>query len=102
MQQSRLDYLCDVGSVPTTSPFAGCLRYVQEVAAKVGEQIVNSEETLKSLIERLTSMGLGDSVSRWLEGRCVVLSSLVFSCLLFSSLLFSCLVLSCLVLSCLL
>jgi uncharacterized protein YidB (DUF937 family) len=32
------------------------------------ERISKSEETLQSLIERLTNMGLGDSVSRWLEG----------------------------------
>ena len=32
------------------------------------ERIERSEETLTALISRLTAMGLGDSVSRWLEG----------------------------------
>ena len=29
MQQSRLDYYCDVAAVPTNSPFAACLAYMQ-------------------------------------------------------------------------
>lgn len=68
MQQSRLDYLCDVGSVPTTSPFAAALEYVQYIAPRIEEEIVNSEEVLHSLIDRLSNMGLGESVTRWLEG----------------------------------
>ena len=68
MQQNRLEYLCDVNHVPTTSPFAGALEYMQQIAPKIGDHIVNSEETLKSLIDRLNSMGLGESVSNWLEG----------------------------------
>ena len=68
MQQSRLDYLCDVQNVPTTSPFAGALSYIHSINPKIGELIVQSEDTLKALIDRLTGMGLGDSVTRWLEG----------------------------------
>jgi hypothetical protein len=47
MQQSRLDYLCDVQSVPTTSPFAGALSFIHLVNPKIGELIVQSEDTLK-------------------------------------------------------
>lgn len=68
MQQSRLDYLCDVNQVPTTSPFAPALAYVQHITPLVEEQIIDSEKTLQDLIDRLTGMGLGDSVSKWLEG----------------------------------
>lgn len=68
MQQSRLDFLCDVNNVPTTSPFASSLEYVKEISPLIEEHIVKSEDTLKSLIDRLTNMGLGESVSKWLEG----------------------------------
>lgn len=68
MQQSRLDFLCDVSAVPTTSPFAGGLEYVQRISPLVESQIVNSEDSLQSLIARLSSMGLGESVTKWLEG----------------------------------
>lgn len=68
MQQSRLDYLCDVNNVPTTSPFAASLGYVQSTSPLLEAYIQESESALNSLIERLTEMGLGESVSRWLEG----------------------------------
>jgi len=54
--------------VPTTSPFAPALAYVQSIMPLVEEQIRDSELTLQELVDRLTGMGLGDSVSKWLEG----------------------------------
>ncbi len=68
MQQSRLDFLCDVSQVPTTSPFAPGLAYLQQVTPLIESQIVGSEDSLKALIARLTNMGLGESVTKWLEG----------------------------------
>jgi hypothetical protein len=68
MQQSRLDFYCDVTQVPTTSPFASALEYIKKITPMLEHYILNSEDTLKSLIDRLTTMGLGESVSRWLEG----------------------------------
>lgn len=68
MQQSRLDYLCDVSQIPTTSPFAGGLQYMKRITPMIEQQIEGSEQLLEALIKRLTSMGLGESVSRWLEG----------------------------------
>jgi len=68
MQQSRLDYLCDVNQVPTTSPFAAALSYVRNITPLVEKLVVESESTLDELIERLTGMGLGESVTKWLEG----------------------------------
>lgn len=56
------------GQVPTTSPFAPALAYVQGIMPLVEEQIRDSELTLQELVDRLTGMGLGDSVSKWLEG----------------------------------
>ena len=68
MQQSRLDYLCDVSNIPTNSPFALCLEYMQRIEPLIDDQIANSEDVLRALIDRLAKMGLGDSVSKWLEG----------------------------------
>lgn len=68
MQQSRLDYVFDTGNIPTNSPFANCLQHAHELGPLVDEQIANSEEALRSLIDRLAKMGLGESIARWLEG----------------------------------
>jgi hypothetical protein len=54
--------------VPTTSPFAPALAYMQYVTPLLEDQIRSSEDTLRDLVDRLTGMGLGDSVSKWLEG----------------------------------
>ena len=68
MQQSRLDFICDVSSIPTTSPFAGALEYIRNITPFLEAQIAASEVTLNELVDRLTKMGLGESVSKWLEG----------------------------------
>lgn len=68
MQQSRLDYYCDVNSVPVTSPFAAALGYIHKITPCIEQHILRSEDTLKALVDRLSNMGLGDSVSKWLEG----------------------------------
>lgn len=68
MQQSRLDYYCDVTQVPITSPFAEALNYMHKITPCIEEHILRSEDTLKALIDRLSNMGLGESVSKWLEG----------------------------------
>ena len=66
MQQSRLDYYCDVAAVPTNSPFAACLSYVQKLEPLIEREIYDSEETLQGLIDRLGKMGLAGA------SRCVV------------------------------
>lgn len=68
MQQSRLDFYCDVNQVPTTSPFAAALEYVKNITPSIETNIISSEEMLKGLIDRLSNMGLGDAVTKWLEG----------------------------------
>jgi len=68
MQQSRLDFVYEVNNIPTTSPFAGVLGYISKIGPLIEQQIVASEGYLRDLIDRLTKMGLGESVSRWLEG----------------------------------
>jgi hypothetical protein len=68
MQQSRLDYYCDVNNFPLNSPYASALEYVKKILPLIEIHIVSSEESLKSLIDRLSNMGLGDSVTKWLEG----------------------------------
>ena len=46
-QQSRLDYYCDVAAVPTNSPFASCLSYVQKLEPLIEREIYESEEALQ-------------------------------------------------------
>ena len=68
MQQNRLDFVCEAGAVPTTSPFAGVLGYVSRIMPHLEAEIAASEEVLRSLIDRLSKMGLGESVNSWLTG----------------------------------
>mmetsp|Transcript_32439 Transcript_32439/g.30933 ORF Transcript_32439/g.30933 Transcript_32439/m.30933 type:complete len:747 (+) Transcript_32439:226-2466(+) len=68
MQQGRLDYYCDVCNIPTNSPFAKSLEYLQGIEPLIEKQIYDSEEVLLGLIDRLTKMGLGETVVKWLEG----------------------------------
>lgn len=68
MQQSRLQYLCDASRMPNASYFTKPMEFIHSLAPVIEDQIYKSEETLQSLIERLSRMGLGDSVTKWLEG----------------------------------
>jgi hypothetical protein len=68
MQQSRLDYFCDCNNVPVTSPFAGVLEYMKTLNPLIEDEIVESEENLRGMMKRLSDLGLGESVSAWLEG----------------------------------
>ena len=68
MQQSRLDFVFDTNNIPITSPFAPCLEYAYRLAPLIEHEIAHSEEPLQSLIDRLSKMGLGDSIAKWLEG----------------------------------
>lgn len=68
MQQSRLTYLCDASRMPNASLFTKPLEFIHNLSPFIEEQIYKSEETLQALIERLSRMGLGDSVTKWLEG----------------------------------
>ncbi|GMI39585.1 hypothetical protein TrCOL_g5030 [Triparma columacea] len=68
MQQSRLEFLCDVSAMPSRSPFVRPMEFAQKAAGVMEEEVVASEDVLNNLVERLCSMGLGDSISQWLEG----------------------------------
>lgn len=68
MQQSRLDFVYDTNNIPLTSPFAPCLDLVHRWGPLIEAEIANSEEALQNLIDRLSKMGLGDSIASWLEG----------------------------------
>jgi hypothetical protein len=68
MQQSRLTYLCDVGHIPNSSIFTKAMEYMHELNPIIEEEVFKSEQILNALIDRLTKMGLGDSVTKWLEG----------------------------------
>ena len=68
LQQSKMEYLCDVSSLPASSPFAHALEYIMSISPAIENQIAQSESALSSLIDRLSRMGLGESVSRWLDG----------------------------------
>ena len=47
MQQSRLDYYCDVSRIPTNSPFARSLDYIQKLEPIIESQMFNSEDILR-------------------------------------------------------
>ena len=68
MQQSKLSFSCDAAHISAGSTFADALEYMHHIQPLILSQIESSEQTLVSLLERLTSMGVGDSVSSWLEG----------------------------------
>ena len=68
MQQNRLDYYCDVSNIPTNSPFAKSLDYMQKLEPFIEDQIFQSEDVLRALIDRLSKMGLGETVLKWLDG----------------------------------
>jgi hypothetical protein len=71
MQQSKLAFLCDTAHIPEGNEFAAALQYMQSLVPLIESQISESEGTLMSLIDRLTSMGVGESVSKWLDGDAV-------------------------------
>jgi hypothetical protein len=68
MQQSRLDFVYDTNNIPLTSPFAPCQELKHPWSPLIESEIANSEESLQNLIDRLSKMGLGDSIASWLEG----------------------------------
>ena len=68
LQQNKMEYFCDVNSIPAHSPFAAAMEYIQNLTPFIEEEISRSETSLTSLIDRLSRMGLGESVSRWLDG----------------------------------
>jgi len=68
MQQSRLEFLCDVSAIPSRSPFVKPMEFGARAAKVMEREVEGSEEVLGSLVERLTTMGLGDSISQWLDG----------------------------------
>lgn len=68
LQQSRLEFFCDVGQVPARSPFARPLEYSLKVAPVMESEVSASEDVLQNLVKRLGDMGLGDSISQWLDG----------------------------------
>ncbi|CAM9941395.1 unnamed protein product [Scytosiphon promiscuus] len=68
MQQSKLDFMCDVSQVPSKSPFAAPLERMQRLMPIMEEQVGASEEVLTDLLEKLSDMGLEDSVSSWFDG----------------------------------
>lgn len=50
MQQGRLDYYCDVSSIPTNSPFAKSLEYMQKVEPLIEHHIFSSEDVLRGAV----------------------------------------------------
>jgi hypothetical protein len=68
MQQSKLNFFCDASRMPNASYFTKPMEIIHSLAPFIEDQIYKSEETLRSLIDRLSKMGLGESVTKWLEG----------------------------------
>ena len=68
MQQSRLDFVCDVSKMPTTSPFTKPMAYLAGIAQHLEKELVASEAVLQKLVDQLAAFDVGSSVSRWLDG----------------------------------
>lgn len=68
MQQSRLEFVYSADAVPATSPYAKPMGYMMKHAPLMEREIASAESVLSKLVERLTNMGLGESISSWLEG----------------------------------
>lgn len=47
MQQGRLDYYCDISTIPTNSPYARALEYMQKLDPLIENQIHDSETILQ-------------------------------------------------------
>lgn len=68
MQQAKLRFLFDTSNIPDDNEFVEALQYIQNIQPFLEDQIIQSETTLLALIDKLSSMGVGDSVSKWLQG----------------------------------
>lgn len=68
MQQSRLEFVYSADAVPSTSPYAKPMAYMMKHNPLMEREIASAESVLSKLVERLTGMGLGESISSWLEG----------------------------------
>lgn len=68
MQQSRLEFVYSADAVPATSPYAKPMAYMVKHGPLLEREMAAAEEVLSKLVQRLTAMGLGDSISSWLEG----------------------------------
>jgi len=68
MQQSRLDFMCDVAQFPQSSPFAKPMGYFASVAPCMERELVAAESVLAKLLTQLNRFEVGGSVSSWLEG----------------------------------
>ena len=53
MQQGRLDYYCDISTIPTNSPYARALEYMQKLDPLIENQIHSSETILQGNKEYL-------------------------------------------------
>jgi len=54
--------------MPGRSPFVKPLEFAMKVGPVMEYEIVASEGVLQNLVTRLSTMGLGDSITDWLEG----------------------------------
>jgi hypothetical protein len=71
VQQSRLDFLCEASAVPTTSPFAGALEYVQRYSPVVESIVSNAEGALNGITSALQLSGQreeAEGINEWLAG----------------------------------
>lgn len=55
LQQSRLDFLCDVSQIPRRNPFLPSLEHIMSVFPKMEAEIVQSEAVLTEFVQRLSS-----------------------------------------------
>lgn len=68
MQQSRLDFVCDVTRIPVTSPFSKPMSYMAKLEQRLECQLAHAEQALRDLVNRLSVNNVDDSsVAAWLD-----------------------------------
>ena len=59
MQQSRLDFICDVSQMPYRSPFAKPMGYFASIAPAMEKELVQAEGVLAKLLAQLDRFEVG-------------------------------------------
>mmetsp|Transcript_44255 Transcript_44255/g.138927 ORF Transcript_44255/g.138927 Transcript_44255/m.138927 type:complete len:665 (-) Transcript_44255:1385-3379(-) len=67
-QQSRLQFQCDVSQMPRDNVYTPPLAKMVQLFNLLTELVLDAEEVLSALLERMGSMGLADTLSSWLNG----------------------------------
>ena len=68
LQQSRLNFLCDVSQLPNKGPFTAPLQYATDTHSIMEGEITSIENVLSDMKARYKSMGQGDGIDSCFDG----------------------------------